>query len=417
MNVLTVNCGSSSIKLKAFDAAGPSPIAAEAVERIGETTGRRVSTRLRAGGTAEVVEREVRVADHREGLALLLAGLPADLATAPGGDRPGGVDVVAHRIVHGGTRFDRAVVADDEALRAIRGLEALAPLHNPFGLLGIEAAREVFPAAVQVAVFDTAFHRTLPPRASTYALPLDLRERLGVRRYGFHGISHQHVAREAARFLGRPLDDTNLVSLHLGAGASATAVVGGRSVDTTMGMTPLEGLAMASRCGDIDPAVPFHLMRRAGLSADAVEDLLNNASGLLGLCGTKDMREVERRLGAGDEDAAAAFELFCYRVRKAVGSFLAVIGRADAVVFTGGIGEHSAAVRERCCEGLDALGVQLDAGKNRAASGGTTEIQAAGSRVRVLVIPADEELEMARQALDLVAATGAPQGGRPRRGR
>lgn len=406
MRLLTVNNGSSSIKTRLFDAASgtPVPVAGDVLDGLGAASGRRTTTRRRVAGdaaSADVLRRDLHVADHREGLALLLD----DFAAA------GGVDVVAHRVVHGGTRFDRAVVVDDAVVQAIRELEPLAPLHNPFGLLGIEAARRAFPRAVQVAVFDTAWHRTLPPAASTYALPRELSERLGLRRYGFHGLSHRFVARQAARLLGRDEAAVNLVTLHLGAGASATAVRGGRSVDTTMGLTPLEGLVMATRSGDIDPAVPFFLMRHAGLDAREAEALLNERSGLVGLCGTKDMREVEERMAGGDADAAAAFDVFCHRVRKAIGAFFAVLGRVDAIVFTGGIGENSVAVRQRCCEDLGLLGVEFDASRNRAASGDARAIHRDDSRVAVLVVPTDEELEMATQAIHLLTAGEAPSPG------
>ena len=257
----------------------------------------------------------------------------------------------------------------------------------------------------QVAVFDTAFHQTLPPVAYRYALPQELYAEHQVRRYGFHGTSHAHVAREAARYLGQPPEDLNLITLHLGNGASAAAIRGGMSIDTSMGMTPLEGLVMGTRCGDLDPAVPFYLIRQLSLPPEKVESLLNKESGLKGVCGFSDMREIQQRAGEGDERAGLAFEMFCYRVRKYIGAYLAVLGRLDAVVFTGGIGENSGPVRSAACGGLRHLGITVDEGKNAAAAGKAWEIQEDGAPVRVLVVRTDEELEIALQAEAVVERT------------
>jgi acetate kinase len=254
-----------------------------------------------------------------------------------------------------------------------------------------------------VAVFDTAFHHTLPPAAYRYALPRELYEQHQVRRYGFHGSSHAHVAREAALFLGRPLEALNLITLHLGNGASAAAIRGGRSIDTSMGMTPLEGLVMGTRSGDLDPAIPFYLIRQLALPPEKVENLLNKDSGLKGVCGFSDMREIQQRAGEGDEQAELAFEMFCYRVRKYIGAYLAVLGGLDAIVFTGGIGENSGAVRSVVCGGLRHLGITVDERKNGAAAGKAWEIQAEGAAVKVLVVRTNEELEIALQAEAVIA--------------
>jgi acetate kinase len=272
--------------------------------------------------------------------------------------------------------------------------------------MGIRAARRRLPGLPHVAVFDTAFHRTMPPHATTYAVPRAWEREHGVRRYGFHGTSYAYVARAAAEHLGRAPGDANLVILHLGNGASACAVAEGRSVDTSMGMTPLEGLVMGTRSGDVDPAVFGHLRRSAGLGAEEVEAALNGASGMRGLAGDGDLREVHRRAAAGDAEAALAVEVYCHRVRRYVGAFMAVLGRTDAVVFTAGVGEHDAEVRGRALAGLEPLGIRLDPARNTQDGSGARTISADGAAVAVLVVPTDEELEMARQALELLGATG-----------
>src|SRR5512143_2330461 len=262
--------------------------------------------------------------------------------------------------------------------------------------------RQREPGVREAAVFDTAFHQTMPPRAFHYALPHDFYQSYGVRRYGFHGSSHRYVAREAARYLGVSGDRLNLITLHLGNGASAAAIERGRSIDTSMGLTPLEGLIMGTRCGDVDPAVHFYLARKTGRPFEEIEGILNKESGLKGICGVNDMREIENRAQGGDTQAELAIEMFCYRVRKYIGAYYAALGSVDAIIFTGGIGENSAAVRTKSCEGLSALGITLDELRNNADAGGIREIQAADSRVRILVVPTNEEHEIARQTVDIV---------------
>ena len=360
--VLVLNSGSSSIK---FELVGPDGARVSGlVERIGEPGG---------------------VADHAEGMAQVLSSLDLD-----------GVAVVGHRVVHGGEEFQQPTVVDEAVLARIRELSALAPLHNPANLLGIEAARAALPGVPHVAVFDTAFHVTLPAHAYRYALPDELYRRHGVRRYGFHGTSHGYVARQAAAVLGRPLESLRMVTLHLGNGASATAVDGGHSVDTSMGFGPLEGLVMGTRSGDVDTTIVLHLVRGLGLSLDEVEDLLNRHSGLRGLCGDNDMRAVVARAAAGDEAARLALDVTTYRLRKYVGAYAAALGGLDAVVFTAGIGEHSPVVRAMALEGLGFLGIELDPARNEA---NASVISTDASAVAVLVIPTDEEREIARQAL------------------
>ncbi len=311
------------------------------------------------------------------------------------------ISAVGHRVVHGGTRFRAPVRVDDAVLDALRELSELAPLHNPAAVAGIEAARRAWPGVPQVAVFDTAFHATLPPEAYTYALDRSVADRHSVRRYGFHGISVRFVVAATARLLGRPVRELNLVVLHLGNGASATAVAGGRSVETSMGLTPLEGLVMGTRTGDLDPAVTFHLLR-AGLSADRIEDLYQHRGGLLGLCGDGDVRTVQERAEAGDPEARLALDVYCHRIRKYVGAYHAVLGRLDAVVFTAGVGEHSATVRAGALAGLDPLGISVDPGRNDSGTAARV-ISPDGARVAVCVVPTDEEHAIAEEVTDLLA--------------
>jgi acetate kinase len=369
--ILVLNCGSSSVKYRLVDPAGPASGPPGLVERIGEV-----------GGPAS----------HEEALARVLTEVDG---TAPPA-------AVGHRVVHGGSRFTDPVLIDDEVVAAIRELVTLAPLHNPANLAGITAARAALPDVPHVAVFDTAFHTTLPAAAATYAIDRAVARRHGVRRYGFHGTSHQFVAHRTADLLGRPIGDLNLITLHLGNGASATAVAGGRSVETSMGLSPLEGLVMGTRGGDLDPAVPVYLQRVAGLDVDQVGDLLEHHSGLAGLCGDNDMRGVLTRRAAGDADAALAFDVYCHRVRKYVGAYHAVLGRLDAITFTAGVGEHAAPVRAACLAGLSAWGIEVDPVRNAEGTGARV-ISPEGSRVAVCVVPTDEELAIALEAAALVS--------------
>jgi acetate kinase len=392
--ILVLNTGSSSIKYQLFDMKGPRVLASGLLERIGEDDS--VLTHRPAG--EDPVESKGRVADHQAGFDRIFA------AFDQGGMLSNGLAAIGHRVVHGGSHFSAPALVDDEVVEAIRRQIPLAPLHNPGNLLGIEVARAKFPDVAQVAVFDTAFHTTMPPRAWRYALPRELADRLQIRRYGFHGTSHAYVARAAAEHLGRPLGELNLITLHLGNGASLAAVEGGRSVDTSMGLTPLEGVVMGTRSGDIDPAIVFYLAREGGLGLDEIDTLLNKQSGLKGMAGANDLREIDRRIQAGDEAAAEALDVYCYRIRKYVGAYTAALGRVDALVFTAGVGENNAAVRAGVCEPLAGLGVRLDAAANAERSKRARTISTQGSPVAVLVVPTDEELEIANQTL--AAVTG-----------
>jgi acetate kinase len=364
MKVLVLNCGSSSLKWRLFE--GAQTVGKGLVERIGEADG--------------------DAADHAAALTDLMSTV--DLA---------GLAAVGHRVVHGGTRFAAPARIDENLVAEVRELVPLAPLHNPANLTGIEVATRLLPGVPQVAVFDTAFHQTMPAVAATYAIDTAVARRWAIRRYGFHGTSHAYVSRRTAALLGRPLDDVNTITLHLGNGASACAVAGGRSVATSMGLTPLDGLVMGTRSGNLDPAVIFHLSREAGMSLDDIDALLNSRSGLRGLCGDNDMRTVIERRDAGDPDATLAFDLYCRRIKEHVGAYAAVLGRLDAVTFTAGVGENSAVVRAAALSGLGFFGIAVDDGRNGASSRAERVISAEGAAVTVCVIPTDEELEIANQ--------------------
>lgn len=378
MKVLVLNAGSSSVKYELFDLAGERSLRSGAVERVGEP------------GSG--------VTNHREAFARIEADL------ADGGISDADLDAIGHRVVHGGETFSAPVLIDDAVVEAIRALVPLAPLHNPPNLAGIEAARAQFPATPHVAVFDTAFHATMPAAARRYAIPDAVANAHGIRRYGFHGTSYAYVTRRAAEHLGRPVDETNLIAMHLGNGASICAIENGRSVDTSMGFTPLEGLVMGTRAGDIDAGAVLHLLREADMPVEDVDRLLNRESGLRGLCGDSDMRAICRRAAGGDPAASHAVELFCYRIRKYVGAYCAVLPRVDALVFTAGIGEHRAGIRARICGGLAHLGFEIDPSLNARPDDATGRIHSASSRQQILVVPTNEALEIARQCEDLLGA-------------
>jgi len=361
--ILVLNCGSSSLKYQLFD--GDKVVDKGTVERIGEP----------GGGPA----------DHAAALRLMAERV--DLT---------GLGGVGHRVVHGGVRFAEPTLITDQVVAEIERLVPLAPLHNPANLTGIAQARRLLPGVPQVAVFDTAFHRTLPPEQASYAIDADVAQRYGIRRYGFHGTSHAYVSRRAAALLGRAPADVDVITLHLGNGASACAVAGGRSVATSMGLSPLEGLVMGTRSGDLDPAVVFHLERVAGWSTADVDRLLNQRSGLVGLTGAGDMREVLRRRADGDPAARLAFDIYCARIRFYVGGYHALLGRVDAIVFTAGVGENAGPVRAAALAGLDRLGVQVDARRNDEGRG-ERMISPDGTPVQVWVVPTDEEYEIASQ--------------------
>jgi acetate kinase len=364
MRILVLNCGSSSVKWRVYDGDVPAE-----------------------GGLLE------RVVDHSDAVTDLAHGL--DLS---------GLDAVGHRMVHGGLRFSAPTLIDDNVVRTVTDLVPLAPLHNPPNLAGVRVARRLLPDLPQVAVFDTAFHRTLPPEAATYAIDVEVAAENGIARYGFHGTSHSYVSRRTAALLDRPLSEVNTISLHLGNGASACAVRGGHSVATSMGLSPLEGLVMGTRSGDIDPAVVFHLHRVAGMGVDAIDELLNKRSGLRGLCGDNDVREVLRRRAAGDAAAELAFDVYCARIKSYVGAYYATLGRVDAITFTAGVGENSADVRTAALAGLQRLGIEVDPDRNTAGRRDERLISPDGAEVAVCVIPTDEEHEIATQTATLLTS-------------
>jgi acetate kinase len=373
MNVFALNCGSSSVKSAVID-----------------------------------TDRRARLLDARvEDLdASNLSAAVDDVMQRlrQGANRP--PDAIAHRIVHGGERFLSPTLIDDAMLNEIERLNHLAPLHNPPALAAVRQARKAYPQTPHVAVFDTAYHATLPPHAREYALPQDLRRRLGIRRYGFHGISHAHVMHSVSAYLAVKAVELRIVSCHLGNGASATAIEQGRSVETSMGMTPLEGLVMGTRAGDLDPGVVLELLRSGASDENELESLLNKHSGLAGLTGTNDVRDIERRAAAGDSECRLALAIHAHRVRKYIGAYAAVMGGVDAIAFTGGVGENSSTIRQACLQRLEFLGAQLDDQRNRAVrlgdATGVCEISSPGSRVRLLVVRADEELAMALEAAALL---------------
>jgi len=370
-HVFVVNSGSSSIKYQLIDVETAESLLSGSVERIGEPG---------------------HPADHTEGLTAVLASLGDTSAIA----------AVGHRVVHGGSLFADATLITPVVEKAIDELSALAPLHNPANLLGIRAAQKALPGVPQVAVFDTAFHQSMPPEAYTYAIDRALAEKHSVRRYGFHGTSHKYVSERAAAFLGRPVESLKIIVLHLGNGASMAAIDGGRSIDTSMGLTPLQGLVMGTRSGDLDPAVLTHLHRVAGLDFEELDNLLNKKSGLLGLTGSGDMRDVQQAAADGDEAALAALAVWRHRIRHYLGAYIAQLGGVDAVVFTAGVGENNALLRRRSIAGLEFLGIRVDDDRNELHSRAERRISPDGAPVEVLVIPTNEELEIARQTLALV---------------
>lgn len=398
--VLVLNSGSSSVKYQLLDMRDRSRLAVGLVERIGEQTSHLKHTRLATEGDADATrERSGPIADHEAALGAVAEELAAD---GLGLDSPD-LAAIGHRVVHGGMFFTEPTVIDDAVLTEIERLIPVAPLHNPANLTGIRTALGLRPDLPQVAVFDTAFHTTMPEHAARYAIDTKIADRFRVRRYGFHGTSHAYVSRATAKLLDRAPEDVNVIVLHLGNGASASAVRGGVCVDTSMGLTPLEGLVMGTRSGDMDPAVIFHLRRVGGMSMDEIDTLLNKRSGLFGLCGDNDMREIQRRIDAGDAQARLAFDLYVHRLRKYIGAYCAVLGRVDAVAFTAGVGENAAAVRRAAIEGLDVFGLAVDEERNAVRSGEARLISPDSARVAVAVVPTDEEMEIATQTYALVA--------------
>lgn len=396
MRVLAVNCGSSTFKFSVLDVLEGGPLGEEQrlAEGIVDRIGGRAEIRFTsAGGMA--LRRSLEVTDHATAAQQVMRWL-----RSIGLMGPGGIEAIGHRVVHGGGLFLEPVLIDDRVLAAIEGAAGLAPLHNAPALGAIRAARAVDEGLPMVATFDTAFHRTLPDRAAQYAIPLELAAKHGIRRYGFHGLAHRYMVERYAYITSRPVQEVRLITMQLGNGCSIAAVEGGRSVDTSMGFTPLEGLVMGTRCGDVDPSLAGYLAHREGVSVEEVEGWLNTRSGLLGLSGrSADMRELLQAEAQGDSRAALAVEAFCYRARKYLGAYLVVLGGADAVILGGGIGENAPAVRERICAGMGWCGLELDRGRNARTVGSEGRISRDGSRIDVYVIPVDEAAVIARDTV------------------
>jgi acetate kinase len=391
--VLVLNSGSSSLKYQLVEPESGTSVFDGIVERIGEDTS---GAKLRLGEAK--FEREGRVADHEAALRLAF-----DLVAEAGKNLDElGLVAVGHRVVHGGPNLYRPTIVDDKLVAELTDLAPLAPLHNPPAVLGIEVARKVLPDLPHVAVFDTAFFHDLPPASANYAIDSDIAAKWRIRRYGFHGTSHEFVSRQAAEFLGAPVGSLNQIVLHLGNGASASAIAGGRPIDTSMGLTPMEGLVMGTRAGDIDAGVISYLWRTADMGVDEIETMLNRRSGLLGLSGDVDMRVIDQRIKDGDQTAKVAYEVYIHRLRKYIGAYLALLGHVDVITFTAGVGENQSSVRRDALTGMSRLGIELDEHLNDSPSRAARRISADTSPTTVLVVPTDEELAIARASMTVI---------------
>ena len=401
MKVLVLNCGSSSIKYQVFDKSSWHKLASGLVERIGESNSEVTHKLYNSEGKPDEQEAKVLIADHQQGVKLIAKYLTESKVVRDETELIG----IGHRVAHGGAEFHQPTRLSKEILNKIRDQSSLAPLHNPANVLGIEMTMEQWPKVPQVAIFDTAFHQTMPEYAYRYALPASFALEHRIRRYGFHGTSHKFVAQATADFLGKPLGTLNMIVLHLGNGASATAIEQGQSIDTSMGLTPLEGLMMGTRGGDLDPGVVLHLVQNLKLPADEISTLLNKQSGLKGISGFNDMREVLQEAENGDTQAELALQMYTYRIKKYIGAYFAILPDLNALVFTAGIGEHSPEVRSRVCKNLKHLEMTIDENKNRQVDDEPRSISQESSKVPILVIPTNEELEMARQTIVCLEAS------------
>jgi acetate kinase len=398
MYILVINAGSSSLKYQLFDMPSDKPLCSGLIERIGSNEAF-IRHKILTTEPPQTIERRGTIADHTDGLQQVLhLLLDAEVGLIQSVDE---IKAVGHRVVHGGEHFASATLITEAVKETINALFPLAPLHNPINYQCIEIAERTFPNARQIAVFDTAFHQTMPAHAFRYAIPESLYAADGIRVYGFHGTSHKYVSEAATAWLGKP--DAKLISIHLGNGCSMTAVQAGKSIDTSMGFSPLAGLVMGTRSGDIDPAVIFHLMS-TGYSPDDVNNLLNKQSGMQGLTGMSDMRDIRKALAEGSRAAALALDIYAYRIRKYIGAYAAVLNGVDALIFTAGVGENDNALREQVCSGLDFLAIHLDPQKNSTPSAGIREVSRPDSAVKILVIPTNEELEIATQSYQALDA-------------
>lgn len=397
MKILVLNAGSSSLKFRLFESDKLILIASGLIERIAEAQSK-LKLEVFNKPNTQTIEQKTKIENHSQAIGLMSNMLKEYDCL----DSLSELTAIGHRVVHGGELFSEPSLINKDVIAAIKKLSPLAPLHNPVNLMGIEIMLEQSPNTPQVAVFDTAFHQTLAKSAYLYALPYELYEKNQIRRYGFHGSSHSFVAKQAAEHLGKNQNDLNLISLHLGAGASASAIKAGKSIDTSMGMTPLEGLIMGTRSGDLDPAILIYLNTELGMSMAEIDKLLNKQSGLKGISGNNDLRAIIEKAEQADQKSKIAIEMFAYRIKKYIGSYMAALGHTDALIFTGGIGENSTLIREMTTSGLEELGISLDKNKNLSVMGGIQEIQSDSSKIKILVVPTNEELEIAAQTLRVI---------------
>ena len=397
MKILVLNSGSSSVKYKLFEMPEGDLLASGMIDKIGAKDSK-IIHEPKGRPKHELL---TSIPNHEAGLKLVI-GLLADKEQGVVKDTKE-ITAVGHRVVHGGEAFTGSVIINDEVIKTIEEYYDLAPLHNPPNMAGIKAAKDLMPHAKQLAAFDTSFHTTIPKHAFLYALPYEIYDKYKVRKYGFHGTSHRYVARKAAELLKKDKYAVNLITCHLGNGSSITAVKNGKSVDTSMGLTPLEGVAMGTRCGDIDPAIIFYLAGKEGMDLEKINSILNKKSGVLGISGiSNDMRNIHEAIAKGNERAKLAFEVFSYRIKKYIGSYMAVLNGTDAIVFTGGVGEKDEFVREYVCSNMEALGIKFDAKRNLDKANKQREITAADSKVKVLIIPTDEEVRIAADTYENV---------------
>lgn len=395
MKILVINCGSSSLKYQFLDMNNESVLAKGLVERIGIEGS--VLKHEKTGMDKEVINADIK--DHEIALKLVMDALVNEKYGAI--KDLSEIDAVGHRVVHGGESFAKSVLIDENVMKGIKDCIDLAPLHNPPNITGIRACQKLLPNVKMVAVFDTAFHQTMPESSYIYAIPYEYYEKYRIRRYGFHGTSHLFVSERAAQIMGKNKEDLNIITCHLGNGASVSAIKGGKCIDTSMGLTPLEGLIMGTRSGDMDPAIVTFLMEKEGLSAKEVDNMLNKKSGVLGISGvSSDFRDIEEEAEKGNKKAQLALDMFHTRVKKYIGAYAAQLGHVDALVFTAGLGENSAESREEICKNMDFLGIEIDTNVNKV-RGKETLISTENSRVKVYIIPTNEELVIARDTLAL----------------
>lgn len=397
MKILVLNCGSSSIKYALYNMDDNSVMTSGGAERVGLDNAF-VKVKLANGEKKQIMH---DIPEHTEGVKFIFSLLTdPEIGVIKSLDE---IDAVGHRMVHGGEKFSESVLITPEVIEAFEAVSDLAPLHNPANMKGVNAVSELMPGLPQVGVFDTAFHQTMPPKAYMYAVPYDLYKKYGVRRYGFHGTSHRYVSKRACEFLGIPQEGCKMITAHIGNGGSLAAVVDGKCIDTTMGLTPLEGVMMGTRSGDIDGGAVTFIQKKLDLDADGISNLLNKKSGVYGLCGYTDMRDVASAAANGDKKAEVAQDSYFYRVKKYVGAFAAAMGGCDVLVFTAGVGENQVSIREIVCENMEYMGIKLDKEKNAGVHGEEALISAPDSKVKVVVIPTDEELMIATDTMAIVS--------------